>query len=183
VAADELSKWFFSIFDFPKLTDESVLRAAIARGTEGTLAYVSGAQVVDGELDVPRRERVRFGTATPADEIDLGPGSFVLSASLASTLVRQEEEAEDEIEEVAPEDEAVVGAEETDGGARRYAVSFEATAAQLFRVLPALQNLADRSAQFRAKLEVEAEGREPFDSNWLRNAVEEHFDEAGIERD
>lgn len=185
VPAEELSKWFFSIFDFPKLTDESVLRAAIARGTEGTLAYVAGAQVVDGELEVPRRELVRFGAATPADEIDLGPGSFVLSASLASTLVRQEEakEAEDETEEVAPDDEVVVGADETDGGARRYAVSFEATAAQLFRVLPALQNLADRSAQFRAKLQVEAEGKEPFEPNWLRNAVEEHFDEAGIERD
>ncbi len=184
-AAEELLKWFFSIFDFPKLTDESVLRAAIARGTEGLLGYVSGAQVIDGDLEVARRELVRFGTATPADEIDLGPGSFVLSASLASTLVRQEEgkEAEDETEGVAPEDEVVVGADETDGGARRYAVSFEATAAQLFRVLPALQNLADRSAQFRAKLEVEAEGREPFDPNWLRNAVEEHFDEAGIERD
>lgn len=163
VAADELAKWFFSIFDFPKLTDESVLRAAISRGTEGMLAYVSGAQVVDGELEVPRRELVRFGASTPVDEIDLGP--------------------EDETEEVAPEDEVVVDADEADGGARRYAVRFEATAAQLFRVLPALQNLADRSAQFRAKLEVEAEGREPFDSNWLRNAVEEHFDEAGVERE
>jgi hypothetical protein len=184
VAAEELSKWFFSIFDFPKLTDESVLRAAIARGTDGLLGYVSGAHVVDGDLEAPRRELVRFGATTPADEVDLGPGSFVLSASLAATLARSEEEkeAEDQTEGIA-EDEVIVPADKTDGGARRYAVSFEATAAQLFRVLPALQNLADRSAQFRAKLEVEAEGREPFDSNWLRNAVEEHFDEAGIERD
>jgi hypothetical protein len=111
----------------------------------------------------------------------------VLSASLASRLVgegeQEEEEAEDEGEGAAPGEEVVVGADETDGGARRYAVSFEASAAQLFRVLPALQNLADRSAKFRARLEVEAEGREPFDPNWLRNAVEEHFDEAGIDRD
>jgi hypothetical protein len=185
VAAEELSKWFFSIFDFPKLTDESVLCAAIARGTEGLLGYVSGATVVDGELEVSRPELVRFGAPTPIDEIDLGPGSFVVSAALASTLARPEEseEAEDR-PEVAPEDEAIVAdGEKTDGSARRYAVSFEATAAQLFRVLPALQNLADRSAEFRARLEVEAEGREPFDPNWLRNAVEEHFDEAGIQRD
>jgi len=184
VAAEELSKWFFSIFDFPKLADESVLREAIARGTEGLFGYVSGAQVADGSLEVVRPELIRFGAATPADEVDLGPGCFVLSAGLAASLAGEEAEEESETgeEDVAPEDEAVAVGEE-DGGARRYAVSFEATAAQLFRVLPALQNLADKSAEFRARLEVEAEGREAFDPNWLRNAVEEHFDEAGIVRD
>ncbi len=184
VAAEELSKWFFSIFDFPKIVDESVLRVAIGRGTEGLIGYVSGAHVVDGELEVPRRELVRFRAATPADEIDLGPGSFVLSATLAAKLVGKEEgkDAEEkDVEEPDREEPAEAGDDNTDG-ARRYAVSFEASAAQLFRILPALQNLADRSAQFRAKLEVEAEGREPFDPNWLRNAVEEHFDEAGVER-
>jgi hypothetical protein len=85
-------------------------------------------------------------------------------------------------EDVVSGEEAIVGAEGTNGGARRCAINFEATAAQLFRVV--LQNLADRSSEFWAKLEVEAEGREPFDPNcWLRNAVEEHFDEAGVERD
>jgi hypothetical protein len=130
---------------------------------------------------------VRFGGPTPADEIDLGPGSFVLSASLASRLTRGEqretEEAEDQGTDKAVEEEARATTDGKDGGPRRYSVRFEATAAQLFRVLPALQNLADRSAEFRARLEVEAEGREPFDPNWLRNAVEEHFDEAGVERD
>jgi hypothetical protein len=187
VSAEELSKWFFSIFDFPKVTDESVVRAAIARGTENLLGYVSGAQIANGDLDVPRRELVRFGAPTHADEIDLGPGSFVLSASLAATLTREdereEEEAEERGEDVAAEEEADAATDERDGGARRYSVRFEATAAQLFRVLPALQNLADRSVEFRATLEVEAEGRELFDANWLRNAVEEHFDEAGVKRD
>jgi hypothetical protein len=188
VAAEELSKWFFSIFDFPKLTDESVLRHAIARGTDASFGYVSGAQVVDGELEVTRRELLQFGGPTPVDEIDLGPGCFVLSASLASRLAagggeQEGGEAEQPGEEVAPGEEALVATDETEGGARRYSVSFQANAAQLFRVLPALQNLADRSAEFRARLEVEAEGREPFDPNWLRNAVEEHFDEAGVERD
>ena len=186
VAVEELSKWFFSIFDFPKLIDESVLRDAIARGTEGMFGYVSGAQALDDEFEVPRRELVRFGATTPVDEIDLGPGCYVLSPKLAASLVGGEEEpAKDdgEVEETADQEVGVVSSDETDGGARRYSVRFAATAAQLFRVLPALQNLADKSASFRARLEVEAEGREPFDPNWLRNAVEEHFDEAGIERD
>jgi Protein of unknown function (DUF499) len=185
VVAEELSKWFFSIFDFPKLTDESVLRDAIALGTDALLGYVSGAQVVDGELDVTRLELVRFGAATNVDEIDLGPGCFVVSASLAAKFSgeTQAEEADEGAGDVPLEDKPVPAIDTTNGGAQRYAVSFEATAAQLFRVLPALQNLADRSAEFRARLEVEAEGREPFDPNWLRNAVEEHFDEAGIDRD
>jgi hypothetical protein len=186
VAVEELSKWFFSIFDFPKLTDESVLREAIARGTEGMLGYVSGAHAVDGELEVPRRELVRFGAATPVEEIDLGPGCYVLSPKLAASLVGKDDEGAEraeEVEEGADEEVAVGGGEETASEARRYSVRFAATAAQLFRVLPALQNLADKSASFRARLEIEAEGREPFDPNWLRNAVEEHFDEAGVERD
>jgi len=186
VAVEEFSKWFFSIFDFPKLTDESVLRETIARGTDGMFGYVSGAHVADGEFEVPRRELVRFGAVTPVDEIDLGPGCYVLSPKLATSLVgRADGRVEDaeELEEGAEDEGDVVEGDETDGGARRYSVRFAATAAQLFRVLPALQNLADKSASFRARLEVEAEGREPFDPNWLRNAVEEHFDEAGIERD
>jgi len=47
--------------------------------------------------------------------------------------------------------------------------------------LPALQNLADRSAKFSVRAEVEAVGKEPFDPAWLRNAVNEHLDEAGVD--
>jgi hypothetical protein len=184
VAAEELSKWFFSIFDFPKITDESVVREALGHGTEGVLGYVSGAHLADGTIEVPRRELVRFGVPTPVDEIDLGPGCFVLSASLAASLRGEAEEGRTEevtVADTATGEETTVVDAEVAGGATRYALSFEATAAQLFRVLPALQNLADRSAEFRARLDIVAEGREPFDPNWLRNAVEEQFDEAGID--
>src|SRR5439155_13203624 len=60
-------------------------------------------------------------------------------------------------------------------------LSFRASASQLFRILPALQNLSDRSAKFSVRAEVEAEGKEPFDPTWLRNAVNEHMNEAGVE--
>ncbi len=60
-------------------------------------------------------------------------------------------------------------------------IKFRANAARLFRILPALQNLADRSAKFTVTAEVEAEGKEPFDPTWLRNAVSEHLDEAGVD--
>jgi hypothetical protein len=183
-STDELSRWFFSIFDFPKLTDDSVLRAAIGRGTERAFGYVSAAEVKNGMLEVGRRDLVRFGAQTPLDEIDLGPDCYVLSPHLATTLRGEEKPS---LEPDAPADGAAAspadssGTAESTNGAPTYALRFEATAAQLFRVLPALQNLAERSARFVARLEVEAEGKEPFDPNWLRNAVEEHLDEAGID--
>ena len=49
------------------------------------------------------------------------------------------------------------------------------------RIHPAFQNLAERSTRFVARIEVEAVGKEPFDPNWLRNAVEEPLDEAGLD--
>nr|MBA3377072.1 DUF499 domain-containing protein [Actinomycetota bacterium] len=187
VAVDELERWFFSIFDFPKLVDESVLRAAIGRGTEGVLGYVSGAHVENGSLALSRRELVRFGELTPADEIDLGPGCYVLSPRLAVAFRGEEGPSEPGEAEKAQEDDAslVVEGDTADAGLSPsgYAVRFSATAGQLFRVLPALQNLAERSSRFVARVEIEAEADEPLDPNWLRNAVEEHFDEAGIERE
>jgi hypothetical protein len=34
---------------------------------------------------------------------------------------------------------------------------------------------------FSVRAVVEAVGKEPFDSTWLRNAVNEHLDEAGVD--
>lgn len=64
VACDEMVRWFFSIFDFPKLTDDAALRHAIASGTERIFGYVSAATVEDGYVTPPSREVVRFGEPT-----------------------------------------------------------------------------------------------------------------------
>jgi hypothetical protein len=69
----------------------------------------------------------------------------------------------------------------TPSAATRYRLRFRADAAQLFRALPALQNLADNAVYFTASIDVEVEGKEPFDQTWLRNAVGEHLDEAGVD--
>lgn len=187
VACEDLVKWFYSYFDFPKLVEERVLREAIARGTSQTLGYVSAAYG-EGDRLVARKDHVWFGSPIPENEVDLGPGCFVLSPGLAAEL-RGEERAEttgaqfDTTPEVS-EEEVPTGQEDGPmAGATSYRVRFAASAAQLFRVLPGLQNLADRATRFIARVEVEAEAQEPFDETWLRNAVEEHFDEAGIDRD
>ncbi len=181
VAGQELVKWFFSYFDFPKIKDESPLKMAIARGTQDVLGYVSAAHVEDGKLVASRKELVRFGAATREDEIDLGPGCFVAEPRLATEL-RGEPEAVAVIEtpepQPKPEPEPAVPAAP---GANRYRLSFRSDAEQLFRVFPALQNLADKASTFTARIEVEAESETQFDRAWLRNAVEEQLNEAGVD--
>jgi hypothetical protein len=190
VSGEELVTWFFSYFDFPKLTNEGPLRDAIARGTIEHFAYVSGARVEDSRLVVSRPELIRFGATVPTDEIDLGPGCFLISAKLAEEL-RGPAPGTDSMpsagtsaeESPATDDQAAGDAAATEAteGKTHYLVRFRANAAQLFRALPALQNLADRAASFSVFVEVDAEGREAFDRGWLRNAVSEHLDEAGID--
>jgi hypothetical protein len=187
VSAEELLASFFSYFQFPKFTSERAIRDAIARGVAEHFGYVSAAHLADGEVIASRPELVRFGSPVSSDEIDLGPGCFVLSARLASQL-RRGDDGEPTLRPVTPEAEREDDEQERPGavepstaGATRYRVRFRADASQLFRALPALQNLADRSAAFAAAVDVEAESKEAFDRAWLRNAVEEHLDEAGLD--
>jgi predicted AAA+ superfamily ATPase len=183
VACDDVVQWFFKFFDFPKITNEHAIRVAISSGTKDMFGYVSAARLEDGSVVPSRPELVRFGTTTPSDEIDLGPGSFILSPTLAREL---RGEVDRETTAVIPslvETEEEVEEEKPVGGPTRYWLRAEASAAQLFRIFPALQNLADKAEQFTAKIEVEAKSTDAFDRNWLRNAVEEHFEEAGIEPD
>jgi hypothetical protein len=189
VGTEELIAWFFSFFEFPKLISERAIRDAIARGVVEHFGYVSAAHLEDGAVVASRPELVRFGTTLPADEVDLGPGCFLLSARLASHLIAPDgtEEAGQGLPSTQPAAETEQRrSAETGGapvGATQYRLRFRADAAQLFRALPALQNLAERSAIFAATVEVEAEGKEAFDRAWLRNAVEEHLDEAGLDTD
>jgi hypothetical protein len=62
-----------------------------------------------------------------------------------------------------------------------YPLAIELDAAQLFRILPGLQNLDDQAERFAARLTVEATaGEDGRAAAWLRNAVEEHIEEAGL---
>ncbi|MGH2655928.1 MAG: ATP-binding protein [Actinomycetota bacterium] len=187
VSCAELGKWFFSYFDFPKLRSDEAIKDAIGRGTAGTFGYVSGAEVEDGTVRPRRRSSVWFGEPLDASEIDLGPDAFVLSAELAQEL---RGETGDQPPTAASAEDAETTVEGPSGGpegggevaaASRLRLRAAANAAQFFRILPALQNLADRSSRFVARFEIEAEAEDTFDPRWLRNAVEEHLEEAGVE--
>lgn len=62
-----------------------------------------------------------------------------------------------------------------------YRRSMTLNRAQLYQVFNAFGNLAEKAGRIR--LTVEAEKADGFDPNWLRNAVEEPLEEAGIEEE
>ena len=183
ISCEELATWFFSILDFPKLLDASVLTRCIGTGTADTFGYVSAARL-EGDTIVPSRPQlVRFGTPTPSGEVDLGPGCFVLSPRVASSFQHEPTPEQEPTKEAIEEtNQTQKQTPSTSVDTHGYRLRIKANAAQLFRVLPALQNLSDKADSFEARLELEAEAEEGFDPAWLRNAVEEHLDEAGVER-
>jgi hypothetical protein len=181
IPCQELVDWFFSIFDFPKVMSDSAIKGAISAGTTDLFGYASAAHEEEGAIVVPRLDLLRYGKPIPQDEVDLGPGCFLVSADIAGKL-RGVDRLEPEVLAVTADStistEAVVQA--PSDGSRRYRLAFTANAAQFFRVLPAVQNLADRAEAFSARLDITAETLEPFEDAWLRNAVGEHLDEAGV---
>jgi hypothetical protein len=189
VACDDLVDWFFSYLDFPKLLDASAVRAAIAAGTIDTFGYVAGAIEQADRIEPTRPELVRVDRPTPADEIDMGSGCYVLSLETARSLIPARPTSADPATEptsetAAEQDETTtvtVVANPDDGSVQTYRITADLDAAQLFRILPALQNLADNSSTVRIRLALEAEAKDKFERSWLRNAVEEHLDEAGVD--
>lgn len=186
VACADLPTWFFSYLDFPKLSSPEALRGAIAAGTADTFGYVASATVDDDQLHPSRAELVRFGSRTPLDEVDLGPGCYLLAPELAAQLrgADHDEERGSEAPAATMDEAPIPAPAPTTGGteavATNYRLRVELNATQLFRILPALQNLADRAERVRVLMEIDAEAAAGFDRTWLRNAVEEHLDEAGV---
>lgn len=191
-ATQQVMESFFTDLGFPKLRDAEAIRAAIGLGARDSFGYVTAVEVVDGALVATPATAVRVGQPVDALEVDFGPGSFVTTIELAHLLRGAGDAAATPSDTTASPGSPTVGepsppapAEEEEGpsGPTRYRLRATLDAAQLFRVLPGLQHLAEKSDLFRVDLDVSAEAAEPFAPGWLRNAVEEHFDEAGVEID
>lgn len=191
VACDDLAKWFFSYFDFPKLMTAASLRAAVGRGAADAFGYVPAADVVDGTLKPHRDNTVWFGTPIEEQDVEMGPGAFILAPELARSFqpaVQPAGAAEGSVSiEARPggaEASAGQHAVESQGQPTHAAIRTTAgSAEQLFRLMPGLQNLADRSKRIVVRLDVDADASDEYERAWFRNAVEEHLDEAGVERE
>jgi hypothetical protein len=186
VACSEVVDAAFSYLQFPKLRSEAAIREAVAAGAmKGVFGYVSMASA-DGDGLRVRPELVRIGTATGSDEIDLGEGAFLLERAYAHELAELPEEPAAVIEV-----ESVGGTEPppsvtTDSGARvakgrRLTMSFRVGKTELFDAMQVLAALSDESSQVDASVTVNAEANETFDRTWVRNALRERLEEAGID--
>lgn len=191
VACSDLVEWFYSYLDFPKLVDPTAIRSAIAAGTVNTFGYVAGASLGGSGIPIPSRpELVRIDCSTPIDEIDLGADCYIVAPDTARALLPEPDQPGTGlgvpiVKVQEPADDGSAGAtavtDDEQGVAQTYHLSAELDAAQLFRILPALQNLTDYSAAVRIHLVIDASARDGYERAWLRNAVEEHLDEAGID--
>jgi hypothetical protein len=187
----EVLESFFRDLAPPRITSADVLRKAIVRGvSEGIFGYASGGTPAlgpDGKFQIAP-DKVTLGRQLREDEIDLESGFLMLAAAVPHPST------------TSPTQGATTGAgpqpqilSEPPGGGppggqiattrkTHYRTRFKATRDQLFKIFPALSELADKSDEGMLTVSVEAVSSDGFDPVWLRNAVEEPLDEAGVQR-
>ena len=189
VSCEEVVAAAFSYLQFPKLRSDVPLRDAIAAGAmKGAFGYASAASV-EGETLSVAAERVWIGRPTGPDEIDLGAGTYLLAPSLA-----REKAGRDETSVPTGEDNG--GGSGLDGGGtgeidrgraairgQRLRVELRAGKTEVFDALRILPALSDRSETLEITLRVDAEASDDFDQTWVRNAIREPLEEAGIKAD
>ncbi len=191
IKTSEVLESFYSIFGFTRLENSDVLRRAIAKGVEDPsleFGYWSGPEPAlgpDGRYQA-NRDRIVFGRNFDPMEVDFETGFLIMSGAMP----RVPEQG------VPPEGPVVVPGDTTDGegvqppvpgptppppGTTRRDIvrlSFSADRDQLFTAWNAIANLADAAG--KVSVDVTATQSEGFDEAWLRNAVLEPMDEAGL---
>jgi hypothetical protein len=178
----------FSYLQFPKLLSDAALRDAVARGVmKGVFGYAAMASLGQGALDV-RPELVSVGKPMGPDEADLGEGAFLIDAAYARELADlPAAEVVEEVGDAGGDGESSVGGGTGDSGTRRIAVgtrlslSFRVGKSELFDSMQVLSTLSDESESVEVAMTIDATAKESFDQTWVRNAIRERLEEAGIE--
>jgi hypothetical protein len=186
VGCEALLERFFSFFEMPKLWGREPLRGAIASGVEkGLFAYGVGISGEGAEVTVTDPSLVRFGAPLAVDEVDVGPGTALLSPAVAERIRPDEGRA------AAPEGEAVeeagdAGGEKQpspvpSGGFRRVQLTIQATKDDLFTINKAMSQLRDMlgdagEMSIEVRVQATSDG-EPLDPIRLQNMVLQHLEE------
>lgn len=190
VRAAQVRDAFYENLEPPRLESAAALRKAIVRGVaEGVVAYTSGntpALGSDGRFQVAR-DKLVLGGALAEDEVDLDSGFLMVPASVPEEAPAAPG-GEPLVVGGAPAPTTGTGAPATSPvepsrTARRIVqIAFTATRDQVFKAFPAIANLADKADGGRVAIQVDATRADGFDPTWLRNAVDEPLDEAGVEK-
>lgn len=180
-----LVQQFFGSVHFPKLLDLDGLKRTLAKGiTKGTFGLVLGASD-DGEHLIPYGpESLAFGKPIEVEDIDLGEGSYLVSAQLAQEL------------DVASRAPTIPSSDAPGGGLTTYPtslpepseirqtpapdfplentirLSFRADRQKLYTAFSALQTLTEWADEgFDARVEIVASGTKPIDRNEYEMSV------------
>jgi hypothetical protein len=184
VACSSVVDSAFSYLDFPRLRDDSAIRKSISDGIgRGTFGYIADADARENELDA-NSELVRIRVPAAQDEVDLGARAFLLAPGYAAELVPRSEpkHLEEQDQETT----------ETGGGeappppppppeSHRLRIKYQADKGSAFTALTMLPAIAERSSSLAISVDIDATAEESFDATWVRNAVHEPLDEAGID--
>jgi hypothetical protein len=200
IKASDVLESFFRDIAPPRLESGSVLRKGIARGiSESVFAYASGGSSVlgsDGRYQVSC-DKVIFGRSIADDEVDFDSSFLMMPAAIPEAPAAQStgsfpvDTGADPSPSVHEDPTGIkpgtgtgpiTAGTEVSGRRKRVAMTFEATRDQVFKVFPAIANLADKSDGAKVRIRIEGSSAAGFDSSWLRNAVDEPLDEADIDR-
>jgi hypothetical protein len=189
VRCDDLVTWFFSYFDFTKLTSSTAIADAISRGVvDRRIAYATGIEMEESGPRIRDPHLIRDSGMLPIDEIDLGTGAYLLTTEFAASLKPDsvtspgEEEVDlsggpadsaDDIDARAPAPSEVI---------THVALRLRLGKDGLLALNRSLSWLRERSADLDVEVTARASANdEGFDQVAFRNGVVEPLEEGGVE--
>lgn len=191
VSTKDVRDAFFGFLEPPRISSDAVIRKAIARGVlESIFAYTTGmpALGLDGKYQVAL-SKVALGRPMTEDEVDLDNGLLMVPAAVPVAAPPPGPTPPGPTPPgpgptppgpgPTPPGPTPPGPTPTIRTAVR--VRFAANRDQVFKSFSAIANLADKSDGGKINISVEGQADAGYDSNWLRNAVQEPLDEANIE--
>lgn len=171
---------FFENLDFPRITEENVIAAAIAQGVkEGIFSYALKNRVLEeaGKYLVKEKDAL-IGRAVYPDEIDLETGLILMP----ECVIKETPLPIKELSPIGPSEPTTsitVPVSPNSGQIKIVKMAMRINKQTLYKTFNALGNLAEMAGEIN--IQVEAQSEKGFDRNLLRNGVKEPLEEAGIE--
>ncbi len=188
VSTKDVRDAFFAFLEPPRISSDSVLRKAVARGVlESIFGYTTGIPTLgpDGKYHVAL-SKVALGRPMTEDEVDLDNGFLIVPAAVPVTAPPTGPTPPGPTPPgPTPPGPGPTPPGPTPPGPRpvRTAVRIRFTADrdQVFKSFSAMANLADKSDNGKISIAVDGQAGAGYDANWLRNAVQEPLEEANID--
>jgi hypothetical protein len=166
---------FFSSLNFPRIVDEDVIKKVISKCVkDGRLGLTTRdkVQITEDKPLVPK-EHITCGKDIPTEEIDISSGYIVSPKIMQPAEEHKEKTVRGEEKPEIPKESEIPYIKYIKYNLKKL------TRQQLYKCFNALGNLAEKCGSI--VMQVEAKSEKGIDIDWLKNAVEEPIEEAGVE--